>query len=233
MVPREITSLQHPHVKRLVKLRKDRTYRNAEKQVLVVGKNLIHDLQVPLLEVLATKNFSTDLPITTTVSDGVMKKITGLENPEGIAALVALPEEEDLKKAKRVVVFDHITNPGNLGTLIRTAKGLGFDGAYLTSGCVDPYNDKALRAAKGATFTFPLSSGKLPETFHTYRADLGGRPPKETEFTAPLALILGNEANGPTLAGTAVTIPIVGIDSLNVAIAGGILLHHISEVTCH
>ena len=245
MITKEITSLQHPIVKRLVKLRQDRSFRHQEKSVLIAGFKLVQEIQPysPIKLVLIEKGQSFPQLATPAeviqVTSEIMKKVTGLENPEPIAAEVALPVSADLKKKKLLLVLDGIADPGNLGTLLRTALALGWEGVFLTKNCTDPFNEKALRAAKGATFRLPILIGSWEEfehlvrdtKSHVYVAESGGTPLEEQKFSFPAMLILGNESHGVNPLAkkyTSVSVPISKeMESLNVSIAGGILMYHI------
>lgn len=211
-------------IQHLTKLRKDRKYRENQRLALVTGKNLLKELS-NIQTIFTTEPTQIPCAEEVLVPMHVIKKITGLENPEGVAATVPLPEMADLSQKSRILVLDRISDPGNMGTLIRTAKALGFEGAYICPGSVDPFNEKALRAAKGATFSFPLSEAPIPSHFHLYIADAKGKT--AVDFKAPMALVLGNEAQGvaPSFDGTKVAIPMNDFESLNVAIAGAILMH--------
>ena len=231
----DITSLQHPYVKHLVKLRTSRKYRHEEKSVFLEGKKLLSELQLPLKTLILREGETTSLQAETTyhVPANVFEKISGVLAPEGIAAEIAMPPFVDLSKKERVLALDKINDPGNLGTLMRSALAFGFDGIFLTENSVDPYNEKALRAAKGATFKIPLQIGTLETfatSFHLYIADLEGTPLPSVTFQTPAILLLGNEAQGVSKEmqknGTSVTIPIKNqMESLNVAVAGSILMH--------
>ncbi len=238
MVPRKITSLQHPLVKRLVKIRLDKEARLAEQSVLIVGIKLVEEI-------------ARDLPLKTLITDKpyphlqakevfeatleILKKITGLTTPEGVAAEVDLPKNADLHTARYVLALDNVSDPGNVGTLLRTALALGWEGAFLLPGTADPFNEKALRAAKGATFRLPLAQGTMEEFKKVcagkkiFVADLVGSAPQPT--SAPIVLILGSETHGPSQElkkiGTPISIPMPGaMESLNVAIAGAILMYN-------
>lgn len=234
-----ITSATHPFVKHLVKLRKERSYRLETQRVFVEGKRLISELMVPLHTLIVQEGVTCDVQATETVSvpAHVFEKIAGTRSPEGIAAEVDMPPNADLSTKTWILALDRLNDPGNLGTLLRTALALGFEGALLSPHCVDPYNEKALRAAKGATFKLPLMRGELEsfaQNFHLYRADLQGEPVETVSFRTPAILWLGNEAQGPAKKlqkiGTSVTIPITSqMESLNVAIAGGILMHTMKQ----
>jgi TrmH family RNA methyltransferase len=237
---REISSLQHPLVKHLVKLRENREYRYSEKKIIISGIKLIKELsrhcRFRTLLVSGECCYQADEVVQAPMA--VLKKITGLENPEPIAAELDMPPEADLLKVKHLLILDGVSDPGNLGTLLRTARGLGWDGAFLTTGSTDPYNEKALRAAKGATFTLPWRSGTVDQLLDLLRkeripliaADVDGEPIESVGDSESVALALGNEAHGLSAKiremARAVCIPMQGrIESLNVGAAGAILMY--------
>lgn len=237
-----ISSLQHPLVKHLVKLREKRDYRYECKRVLLSGKKLIQELssQFRLRTLLVEEGteFIAKAEQVLFVSKEIIKKVTGLQMPEPVAAEIDMPMPQDLSFANFLLILDGISDPGNLGTLLRTAKALGWDGVYLTTGCTDPFNEKAIRAAKGATFTLPFQIGpwdelalKLQKKKMTIlAADASGDSLAKCKVTPPLALALGNEAHGLTqeLKNLArlIAIPMEGrMESLNVASAGAILMY--------
>jgi TrmH family RNA methyltransferase len=132
------------------------------------------------------------------------------------------------------LILDQIADPGNLGTLLRTAYALKWDGVAATPGTVDFFNDKAIRAAKGATFRLPLALVSSEEiaswNVSFYIADLQGAPLSDAKFQTPRALILGNEGRGISpwaeTIGKKIHIPMrTEAESLNVAAAGAILLY--------
>lgn len=242
MLPKEISSLQHPIVKNLVKLREDKRERLEKKQVFITGKKLIAEIAAttPLDALFLPKGMALPSNWRATavywVSETIFKKITGLMSPELIAATVPLPQEQSLEKMHWIVAFDGVSDPGNLGTLLRTALALGWEGAFLTPGCADPFNEKALRAAKGATFHLPLRSGSEEELLSlaknkpTWVADLEGKPINNLSPSTSGLLILGNEAHGVSqnlkTHCQKITIPMqTTMESLNVASAGAILLY--------
>ncbi|KAL0726144.1 hypothetical protein Bca4012_022237 [Brassica carinata] len=200
------------------------------------------------------------------VSSLVMKKLSGVQSTESVEAValmripssfIDLEDDEDMivsdcKKwfpsAHRVLVLDSIQDPGNLGTLIRSAMAFNWDGAFLLPGCCDPFNDKALRASRGASFQLPIVSGNwnhlnLLESQFQMKL-LAGHPASTTtlkpvsklslEFAQsladkPLCLILGSEGHGLSEQSRQVcdlvSIPMEGeFESLNVSVAGGIFL---------
>ncbi len=246
MLPKNLISLQHPFVKHLVLLRKERSFRREEKKVLVVGEKMVKELSTthfPLLAILLQEGH--DLPLQTsaqviTVTAEILKKITGVINPEPLAALVEMPPFQNLENSPYLLVLDGIADPGNLGTLIRSALALGWSGVYITENSCDPFNEKALRAAKGATFRMPLQEGswedllKLIKHRQVFVADIEGSPPPKEPPKSPIALILSKESTGPRKETSQkpfqkITIPMSGLmESLNVSGAGAILLERLN-----
>lgn len=241
MNTRKIGSLQHPLVKHLVKVRESSRYRKEQNSAFVLGKRMLQTIdthaQLKRIVTLSEQNdFSADEQLL--VTPEILKKISGTPSPEPIAAEVTLPKNQKIT-GDLLLALDQISDPGNLGTLLRTAFAFGAAGVFLTEGCADPFNDKALRAAKGATFLLPLQHGNLKDLTAlaknrtVYVADLGGK--ELTKPETPALLILGNESHGPSSEllelGEKITIPMrPEIDSLNVAIAGSILLHQMRSV---
>ena len=139
------------------------------------------------------------------------------------------------------VVLENVTDPGNMGTLIRTADAAGADGIFLSKGCVDIYNPKVIRATMGSIFHLPiyrnLNLMDLMEDFKnnnvkTLAAHLKGTStPYKVDMTTACAVIIGNEANGLSdeiseMASDLVKIPMPGkAESMNAGIAGGILIY--------
>jgi TrmH family RNA methyltransferase len=169
MLRREITSLQHPIVKHLVKLRESRKHREQSGSVLISGVKLVSELSClfPLKTLLIAANSPPLQTITAghvfVVSHSILKKITGLQEPEPLAAEIALPQPSSLHNKKTLLILDGIADPGNVGTLFRTALAFNWEGVFLTPHTVDPFNEKAIRAAKGATFKIPYREGSYEE----------------------------------------------------------------------
>lgn len=241
MIPKEISSLQHPIVKTFVKLRSSRKFRYEQRQLVIAGiKQVSEALAVDVLIVRKGTAPLRDAKQTFFVTDEILKKATGLETPEPVAAIVPMPKWDALMGKKRILALDGIADPGNLGTLLRTALALGWDGAFLTEECVDPFNEKALRAAKGATFSLPLRMGTTEELlaliesegYRAWVADMDGTPLPEVERTDKTLLILGNEAQGVSErlkeCCDKIAVPIAHIESLNVAAAGAILMYNLN-----
>ena len=247
MLPKNLLSLQHPFVKYLVSLRKERCFRRKEQKVLVIGTKMVKEIfsQNTKIETLLVErdfSFTTPYPVqnTYTVSKEILKKITGVPEPEPIVATISMPLFQDLSNTSHLLVLDGISDPGNLGTLLRTALALGWDGAYLLENTCDPYNEKALRAAKGATFRLPLQEGSWEQlltiltknSFQVLVADKEGQKACQIPKKTPIALLLSRESQGVREEAKhlfqRVTIPMQdSMESLNVASAGAILLYQL------
>jgi TrmH family RNA methyltransferase len=246
MLFHKITSLLHPLIKHLVRLGKDRDYRYQMESVVLCGLKLIHELssRFPFRSILLEEEFVPPFEFETEhlyrVTSQMIKKVSGLQNPEPIVAEIRMPKNQKLSSANFLLILDGISDPGNLGTLLRSACGLGWEGVFLTPGSADPYNDKAIRAAKGATFTLPWKRGSFDELAALLReknmqllaADTRGKDLSNFQFSPPLALALGNEAHGLTTqlkdSAEMIAVPLTGkIESLNVASVGAILMYEL------
>lgn len=180
-----------------------------------------------------------------TVKDSLFEKISETVNPQGILAVCHIKEFDvtnvDYSNSPFFVVLENVTDPGNMGTLIRTADAAGADGIFLSKGCVDIYNPKVIRATMGSIFHLPiyrnLNLMNLMEDFKnnnvkTLAAHLKGTStPYKVDMTTACAVIIGNEANGLSdeiseMASDLVKIPMPGkAESMNAGIAGGILIY--------
>lgn len=167
----------------------------------------------------------------------VLKKLIGLPSYEPIAAEFPLPTPSELEGAGPLLVLDAIRDPGNMGTLLRTALGMGWQGVFLLPTCVDPFHDKVIRASRGALFQLPWRQGDWRElllfqkkqALKLYVADIEGTPLKKATLDTKALLLLSNEARGVSEEckelGEKITIPMPGgTESLNVAVAGSILM---------
>lgn len=223
-------------------LRKDKAYRLESGSALIIGKKLTHEL-LPHVKAWVTTNAellpfrSTTLPIYLTTEEE-FRRITGIENLEPIAAEVTLPKEKPLTTSRKLLILDRLQDPGNIGSLLRSALAFGFDGVYFIEPIADPFNDKIIRASRGALFSLPFQCGTKEElttllTDHQitlFVADLQGSSPSFSTSFPKVALLLGNEGQGVDpyfkRLGTQVKIPMTShIESLNVAVAGSILMY--------
>ena len=179
------------------------------------------------------------------VTQPIMNKITESKTPQDITAVFAYNFSELPENGVRYLCLERVQEPGNVGALIRSASAFGFDGVVLSADCADVYSVKALRGAMGATFRLPVKvvsdlrgfvRGMRAAGFKAYAAALrdDATPLEDAVFAEKLLLLIGNEGNGldaETVASCdeAVRIPMAqGTESLNAAVAGGILMWEVS-----
>jgi TrmH family RNA methyltransferase len=170
------------------------------------------------------------------VSEELLKRISNNVNPEG-AVFIAKMDDSEVKTANKILFLDEITDPGNMGTLIRTALAFSYDLVIVSDNCVSIYNEKVVNSSKGAIFNIPVRKGKLSKYKGSHQIIVSMLSKKainldEIEVKDKFVLVLGNESRGVSsetrqLADIEVIIPINNIDSLNVAVAGGILMNKI------
>lgn len=241
-----ITSLENEKVKELVKL-KERKYRRKTKMYLVEGEHLVLEAAKSGALVQLILEQDTLFPIdadTLYVTNEIINKISSLETPVNVLGLCKMKEEDDF--GKRLLLLDAIQDPGNLGTIIRSAKAFNIDTVVLGNGCVDLYNPKTLRAAQGMNFhlnvverdlleLIPVLKNKGIPVYATrveYGMDVKTLKEKDKEV---FSLILGNEGNGikeeiMDLSDKYIYINMnKDVESLNVAIAGSILLYELDN----
>nr|WP_205094384.1 RNA methyltransferase [Thalassobacillus pellis] len=246
-----ITSIQNQKVKQWNKLKKKK-YREAAKHFIVEGFHLVEEAfqsEWEIVELIVRED--TSFPVDwkgftnkiTHVSNDVFSAITETETPQGIAAIIEVKHFE-FSSLENILLTDGVQDPGNLGTLIRTADAAGFDGVIIGKGSVDVFNEKVIRATQGSLFHLPIQQGTLEEWIpHLKKQGLtiwasalkDASPYKKLTVPEKSALIVGNEGAGIReellkLADKSVYIPIYGkAESLNVAIAAGILMYHMKK----
>ena len=172
------------------------------------------------------------------VAAKLLASISETETSQGLLAVLADARPQAPRDLAFVLIADAIRDPGNLGTLLRTAEAAGVDAVFLAPGTADAFAPKVVRAGMGAHFRLPIYEVSWEEvrtqvaTYHwnVYLADMRGRSCWEMDFRPPMALIVGSEAEGAgdqarRLATQAVSIPMQGrTESLNAAVAGSILI---------
>jgi RNA methyltransferase, TrmH family len=182
----------------------------------------------------------------TIVPDPLFQAMSGTEAAQGVMALVQPPSwtlDQLFRKQALVVVLDGLQDPGNAGTIVRAAEAFGATGVLFLKGSVSPHNPKTLRASAGSLFRMPYLSGLDPALARAAlqqhrvtlyagvpaRAGTATRSVADTDLTAACGLIIGNEAHGVggelRAAALDISIPTVGVESLNAAVAAGILLY--------
>lgn len=155
----EITSLSNAKVKTWAKL-KEKKYRDREKQFLIEGEHLIQEAyQAHALECLIVEKGSTypiyDGVSIYEVSTEIIRKLTSLVSKETLLGVCRYQEMQEFK-SDRLIVLDQVQDPGNLGTIIRSALSFGYDAIVISDTCVDLYNEKVIRSTQGAIFHIPV-----------------------------------------------------------------------------
>lgn len=241
---KRITSGNHPLIKHIVKLRQNRDYRYDQQRLVVEGIKPIEELsRKTRFNAILTYNeamipLGAEADEIILVNDVAMMKASGMESPEGLLAELPMPEPSLLKGCRRLLVFDGVNDPGNVGAMLRTALALGWQGAYFLEDSCDPFNEKALRAARGATFRLPLAWGGWDtlkeiakrEELRPIVADIAGKELNNFQDRRGILLVMGNEARGASKEAKEfcepVTIAMPGeMESLNVSVAAGIIMH--------
>ena len=255
----KITSTSNAKVKRLVNLKKKRKARDEEKVFLVEGirmfrevpQNILREIYVSetfykkersvVAELLAGAARSSAIEV---LSDTVFDYVSDTRTPQGILCIVKQMaytlETVAGGELPHIVALDHLQDPGNLGTIFRTAEGAGVTGIIMDRECVDIYNPKTIRSTMGSIYRMPFCyARKLSEAvkflnergIKTYAAHLEGMCDYDEEnYCRPCAFLIGNEGNGLTkeiadLADTYIKIPMKGqVESLNAAIAASVLM---------
>ena len=231
-----ITSKDNAKIKELAKLKTSK-YRSETKTFLVEGKHLVSEAKASGLLIEA---FSLDdIPGYTQVSADVMKKISSTDTLVSEVALCKMKEELPLDS--KILILDKIQDPGNLGTLLRSAKAFSFNTVVLGEGTVDLYNEKVIRSSQGAVFKLNIIKKDLVEfipTLNKYKVYgtnvRNGIDIKEVKDKDNIALILGNEGNGISnevndLVKYNIYIKMDNMESLNVGVAGSILMYEFSK----
>ena len=243
----------HADVKRVRALLRDRGARDEHGLFVCEGPRVITaalEQQAPIHEVLvgvdatpaakavADRAVECFIPVRQ-LAEGVGARVSATTTAQGVFALVPFRRArlDALAGATLVVVAPLLADPGNAGTLIRSAAAAGAEIIVLGPGSVDAYNPKTVRASAGACFAVRIVEGVPAVTAlealgrsgvqRVGALVSGGSPPESVDLTVPVAIVLGHEVHG--LAGdlpldAGITVPMQGTESLNVAMAGTLLL---------
>ena len=253
--PRLIESRQNPRVKQL-RAALARTGRTPAGLIAVEGEHLVAEairsgLQLAAIFLRQGYDPGIDIPAAAESFElpaDVFASAVATEQPQGIAALLHPPvfsRDSILQAATpRLLVLAGLQDPGNVGTLLRSAEAFAATGVLLLPGTASPWNPKALRASAGSAFRVPACALTEEEALALFArhgiaaiaaVPHGGQPIAHMARSGPVALLIGNEGAGlsPRLLAAAthrVTIPMPGaVESLNAAIAGSLLLYEWSR----
>lgn len=255
----KIVSLNNERVRRVQALERSTRRRYHEGLFVAEGLRLVQellDVDLPIHEVFYTPVFAESVPGSSLVaacmeranscwevSAEVMQALADTETSQGILVVLPIPDLPCDASAPFTLIPDGIRDPGNLGTMLRTAWAAGVSQVLLPPGMVDYTNPKVVRAAMGAHFHIPIHRTTWDDIrsgldgVEVWLAEAGpGTPYDVVDWCGPVALIVGGEAEGASPAGHAlaagrhVTIPMArGVDSLNAAMAAVIVLFEVAR----
>ena len=251
-----LTSIKNPLIKQVRKLHRPKE-RAKQNLLLIEGTNLIEaacqadykldiifytdlwrDNHQSLCRTIESKNFKIQ-----PVSSDVLKAIATTVNPDGVVAIAPRPPvtQPDIAIKGLGIALERLQDPGNLGTIIRTAAATGIDGLWLSGDSVDFYGPKVLRASAGQWFNLPVVTQQNLQELAKYQQQQGvqiiatsskaNQTYWEIDFSRPSLILLGNEGAGLSteliaIAEQQVTIPLAnGVESLNVSVAAALLLY--------
>ncbi len=248
-----ITSTSNAQVKNIINLLKKSGERKNRGLFVIEGVRMFVEIPAnQLVKIYASESFAYDNKELLLghdyemVSDQVFKQMSDTKTPQGIMAVVKMSEygiEDIVNKEKTpfVVVLENIQDPGNLGTIMRTAEGAGATGIIMSRDTVDIYNPKTIRSTMGSLFRMPFiyvddicnTADELKKHgITTYAAHLNGaKDYYKEDYTIPSAIFIGNEGNGLTKeltdkADILVKIPMEGrLESLNAAVSTAVILY--------
>ncbi len=245
-----ITSRNNAKIAQLASLLRDAKLRDKSGLFVVEGVKLTREaiaaknvIELYITEDCLARHGNPNFTNTTIVKSHVYEKLTMLKSPEGICALCARENATlNAKPDGRYLVLCDIQNPDNAGAMIRTAAALGFNGV-ISCGGSSITSPKLIRAAAGATFVIPHYSMELDEFLnHAKQAELttvatsptAKTPLTECNTAKGVAILIGNEGSGLPqdvikACDCSVKIEITGFESLNAAVAAGIIMYHFKE----
>lgn len=242
-----INSISNEHIKDLSKLN-TKKYRDEYKLFLVEGYHLVEMAKKYIVELLVVNK--KDIPNwmdpdkVVLVNDKIIEKLANTKSPEPIIGVCRYKKAQKTYGSK-ILLLDNVQDPGNVGTLVRSALAFGMDTIVLGDNSVDLYNDKLIRSTQGAIFAINIYSKNLKDVITELKNDkiyvIGTSlnkaiPLYEVGKMSKYAILLGNEGSGvdPDLlkkTDVNVIIPMTKkIDSLNVGVAGGIIMHYMYSV---
>jgi TrmH family RNA methyltransferase len=229
-----ITSRDNPRVKRWARLAQDARLRRNERRAIVEGPHLVA-LAKPVAVLVSESGRARGLgsPAAVLLSDKVFQAIVDVESPQGIAAEIEIPKPQAV--GAPAVFLEGVQDPGNVGTILRSAAAFGIKAAVLDHACADPWSPKVLRAGMGAHFVLSIQeTGDLREQIGSFPGRVlctvprGGVALADADLAGAIGWLLGGEGAGVTpglqaLAHQRITIGMApGAESLNVAAAAAI-----------
>ena len=248
-----LVSKDNKRIKNIRQLLNSKKRRREEGLFVIEGKKPVDEaVRCGLVEeIYVSEGYDGDAPEgAEIVGEKLFKEITDTVTPQGIMAVVRFPEfdknEIYNREACRVICLEDVRDPGNVGTIVRTAEAAGFDAVVMSGECADVYQPKVVRSTMGSILRVPCiecEGGFVDELnllkqkgFTLYAAHLEGAVDyREPEYAGRTAILIGNEAKGLTAVATdsadvAVKIPMQGeVESLNASIAAALLMYGCSN----
>ncbi len=242
-----LTSKNNPLIKETAAL-KEKKARKEQGMFLVEGRKMAVECQRSDFEidrVFVAESYAGENPFTeektVLVSDDVFRFLSDEKTPQGILCRIKIPTRSLTAPKGKCLLLDGVADPGNVGTIIRTANAAGYEEIYLTEECADPYSPKSVRASMSGVFFTKIYRGTRADILSVLSdtpivvADMGGE--NVFSFAAPkrFALAIGNEANGISdmvqeKATHTVKIPMQATqESLNAAISAGIIMYVLNK----
>lgn len=250
-----ITSTSNETIKYFISLNDKKTRMNA-KRFIVEGYHLVNETsKTNLLEAIISTDEKELKKINNVkrylVNDAIINKIATTKNPQNILGIVKMLDHNItnlvpiIKENKtKLIMLDDVNDPGNLGTIIRTAAGLGYDGIIMSPNTVDLYNEKVIRSTQGVMFKIPIIKANLQEVIKLLKKEkvfcigtalTNAKDVKHITKKDKFAICLGNEAKGiskEVLDNMDENVKIAmnnDVESLNVSIAAGIIMYEMME----
>lgn len=198
-----ISSRENPLVKKVCALG-DRKYRKQYAQFIVESIKAVDECMksgMSIDELICTPDLSDIYPRAQVVTDSVFMKMSTEKSPQGVLAVVNMPKNELVPPQGNCLLLDRLQDPGNLGTIMRTANAAGYEDIYLIN-CTDQYSPKSIRASMGGVFNVRLHEGSIDEIFavldgvQVLSADMDGENVFDFVPNERFCLCIGNEGNG-------------------------------------
>lgn len=254
-----IESRENSLVKRLVRLSNDRKFRKEMQEMVCEGEKMLGEALssgIDIHDILLAEDVELDTELLRQAEgqgaklyicpSSLLGKVSNVKTPQGVVFSCERPVAElhVLQDAKRLMVLEGLQDPGNLGTIIRTADAFALDGIILCEGCVDPTSPKVVRATMGAAFRMPIAAAPLEQTVaFLHEQNMPLYAAALSESSVPLthvdltraAVMIGNEGRGITKKAAAlctqqIIIPMDGrAESLNASVAASIIMYEMSR----
>ncbi len=250
-----LTSTSNAQIKNIMALLKKSKERKEQKAFVIEGRKMFEEIcqdKSRLIKAYFSESYVKeqygcfglpDIPCEI-VADSVFDAMAETVTPQGVLAIVRMPEyslEDMIEKAGTLVLLENLRDPGNLGTIIRTAEAAGVAGILLSKESVDIYNPKVIRSTMGAVYRVPFL---YVEDFMELLKELSAKDVRllashlkgkktfdKADYSGKVGILIGNEANGLSdeaaeLAAEKVIIPMAGsVESLNAAVAAALLMY--------